>query len=152
MWWLSEAHSQMSGEIGPQFWEGGTSRLCLAAGCPRGTRSLIFYYSCNLIFPDSDSSRFFSKPSLRSRNTIFTLGTRGSVISPTELEAPILVPHTAQRGEQRVGGGTNLSPEGGAEHGWVQGLEGRSELPTLQAPLLIPQNLGMAYSSLTSVL
>uniref|UniRef100_A0A287DF86 Vacuolar protein sorting-associated protein 52 homolog n=1 Tax=Ictidomys tridecemlineatus TaxID=43179 RepID=A0A287DF86_ICTTR len=35
------------------------------------------------------------------RNTIFTLGTRGSVISPTELEAPILVPHTAQRGEQR---------------------------------------------------
>eukprot|EP00069_Balaena_mysticetus_P022384 bmy_14325T0 len=40
-------------------------------------------------------------PSLRSRNTIFTLGTRGSVISPTELEAPILVPHTAQRGEQR---------------------------------------------------
>nr|XP_042125776.1 vacuolar protein sorting-associated protein 52 homolog [Peromyscus maniculatus bairdii] len=46
-------------------------------------------------------SRFFSKPSLRSRNTIFTLGTRGAVISPTELEAPILVPHTAQRGEQR---------------------------------------------------
>uniref|UniRef100_A0A8C9A249 Vacuolar protein sorting-associated protein 52 homolog n=1 Tax=Prolemur simus TaxID=1328070 RepID=A0A8C9A249_PROSS len=42
-----------------------------------------------------------SWPSLRSRNTIFTLGTRGSVISPTELEAPILVPHTAQRGEQR---------------------------------------------------
>ncbi|KAM7319195.1 hypothetical protein ACRRTK_022307 [Alexandromys fortis] len=41
------------------------------------------------------------QPSLRSRNTIFTLGTRGSVISPTELEAPILVPHTAQRGEQR---------------------------------------------------
>uniref|UniRef100_H9H7V6 Vacuolar protein sorting-associated protein 52 homolog n=1 Tax=Monodelphis domestica TaxID=13616 RepID=H9H7V6_MONDO len=41
------------------------------------------------------------RPSLRSRNTIFTLGTRGSVISPTELEAPILVPHTAQRGEQR---------------------------------------------------
>ncbi|OWK06910.1 hypothetical protein Celaphus_00018532, partial [Cervus elaphus hippelaphus] len=40
-------------------------------------------------------------PSLRSRNTIFTLGTRGSVISPAELEAPILVPHTAQRGEQR---------------------------------------------------
>ncbi|TKC49591.1 hypothetical protein EI555_016523, partial [Monodon monoceros] len=53
------------------------------------------------VFLDSDSPRFFSKPSLRSRNTIFTLGTRGSVISPTELEAPILVPHTAQRGEQR---------------------------------------------------
>uniref|UniRef100_A0A8C0PEL4 Vacuolar protein sorting-associated protein 52 homolog n=1 Tax=Canis lupus familiaris TaxID=9615 RepID=A0A8C0PEL4_CANLF len=44
---------------------------------------------------------FFSKPSLRSRNTIFTLGTRRSVISPTEMEPPILVPHTAQRGEQR---------------------------------------------------
>ncbi|XP_028639817.1 vacuolar protein sorting-associated protein 52 homolog [Grammomys surdaster] len=34
-------------------------------------------------------------------NTIFTLGTRGAVISPAELKAPILVPHTAQRGEQR---------------------------------------------------
>ncbi|MBZ3887564.1 Vacuolar protein sorting-associated protein 52-like protein [Sciurus carolinensis] len=42
------------------------------------------------------------KPCARPwENTIFTLGTRGSVISPTELEAPILVPHTAQRGEQR---------------------------------------------------
>ncbi|XP_017514462.2 vacuolar protein sorting-associated protein 52 homolog isoform X1 [Manis javanica] len=50
---------------------------------------------------DTAKKGFFSKPSLRSRNTIFTLGTRGSVISPTELEAPILVPHTAQRGEQR---------------------------------------------------
>ncbi|EGW13314.1 Vacuolar protein sorting-associated protein 52-like [Cricetulus griseus] len=50
---------------------------------------------------DTAKKGFFSKPSLRSRNTIFTLGTRGAVISPTELEAPILVPHTAQRGEQR---------------------------------------------------
>uniref|UniRef100_A0A8C6FYQ0 Vacuolar protein sorting-associated protein 52 homolog n=1 Tax=Moschus moschiferus TaxID=68415 RepID=A0A8C6FYQ0_MOSMO len=50
---------------------------------------------------DTAKKGFFSKPSLRSRNTIFTLGTRGSVISPAELEAPILVPHTAQRGEQR---------------------------------------------------
>lgn len=75
--------------------------------------SLCVCYSCDLIvFPDSDPSRFFSKPSLRSRNTIFTLGTRGSVISPTELEAPILVPHTAQRGEQRVGEGTRVSHEG----------------------------------------
>ncbi|EDL06695.1 mCG142042, partial [Mus musculus] len=40
-------------------------------------------------------------PSLKSRNTIFTLGTRGAVISLAELESPILVPHTAQRGEQR---------------------------------------------------
>ncbi|XP_037055637.1 vacuolar protein sorting-associated protein 52 homolog isoform X2 [Peromyscus leucopus] len=52
---------------------------------------------------DTAKKGFFSKPSLRSRNTIFTLGTRGAVISPTELEAPILVPHTAQRGEQRAG-------------------------------------------------
>lgn len=51
---------------------------------------------------DTAKKGFFSKPSLRSRNTIFTLGTRGAVISPAELEAPILVPHTAQRGEQRV--------------------------------------------------
>lgn len=80
---------------------------------------MIFSHSYALtVFPNSDPSRFFSKPSLRSRNTIFTLGTRGSVISPTELEAPILVPHTAQRGEQRVGGGTNFSLEGDAERGW----------------------------------
>ncbi|KAF4013278.1 hypothetical protein G4228_004693 [Cervus hanglu yarkandensis] len=71
-------------------------------GAPGGPGSLIFHHSCDLtVFLDSDPSRFFSKPSLRSRNTIFTLGTRGSVISPAELEAPILVPHTAQRGEQR---------------------------------------------------
>uniref|UniRef100_A0AAY4D292 Vacuolar protein sorting-associated protein 52 homolog n=1 Tax=Denticeps clupeoides TaxID=299321 RepID=A0AAY4D292_9TELE len=47
------------------------------------------------------SSGFFSKPSLKSRNTIFTLGQRGAVLSPAELEGPILVPHTAQRGDNR---------------------------------------------------
>uniref|UniRef100_A0A7N6F9Z6 Vacuolar protein sorting-associated protein 52 homolog n=1 Tax=Anabas testudineus TaxID=64144 RepID=A0A7N6F9Z6_ANATE len=36
-----------------------------------------------------------------SRNTIFTLGQRGAILSPTELEGPILVPHTAQRGDSR---------------------------------------------------
>uniref|UniRef100_A0A3P8WXB3 Vacuolar protein sorting-associated protein 52 homolog n=1 Tax=Cynoglossus semilaevis TaxID=244447 RepID=A0A3P8WXB3_CYNSE len=36
-----------------------------------------------------------------SRNTIFTLGQRGAVLSPAELEGPILVPHTAQRGDSR---------------------------------------------------
>lgn len=46
---------------------------------------------------------FFSKPSLKSRNTIFTLGQRGAILSPAELEGPILVPHTAQRGDSRVG-------------------------------------------------
>uniref|UniRef100_A0A671TMC8 Vacuolar protein sorting-associated protein 52 homolog n=1 Tax=Sparus aurata TaxID=8175 RepID=A0A671TMC8_SPAAU len=44
---------------------------------------------------------FFSKPSLKSRNTIFTLGQRGTILSPAELEGPILVPHTAQRGDSR---------------------------------------------------
>ncbi|MBN3295247.1 VPS52 protein, partial [Amia calva] len=44
---------------------------------------------------------FFSKPSLKSRNTIFTVGQRGAVLSPSELEGPILVPHTAQRSEAR---------------------------------------------------
>lgn len=45
---------------------------------------------------------FFSKPSLKSRNTIFTVGQRGAILSPAELEGPILVPHTAQRGDSRV--------------------------------------------------
>ncbi|KAI4890344.1 hypothetical protein NFI96_013739, partial [Prochilodus magdalenae] len=45
---------------------------------------------------------FFSKPSLKSRNTIFTLGQRGAVLSPAELEGPILIPHAAQRGDCRV--------------------------------------------------
>ncbi|XDV34310.1 hypothetical protein PO909_004479 [Leuciscus waleckii] len=40
-------------------------------------------------------------PSLKSRNTIFTLGQRGEVLNPTELEGPILIPHAAQRGESR---------------------------------------------------
>uniref|UniRef100_A0A9J8CS08 Vacuolar protein sorting-associated protein 52 homolog n=1 Tax=Cyprinus carpio carpio TaxID=630221 RepID=A0A9J8CS08_CYPCA len=40
-------------------------------------------------------------PSLKSRNTIFTLGQRGAVLSPAELEGPILIPHTAQRGDSR---------------------------------------------------
>uniref|UniRef100_A0A8D0DAD6 Vacuolar protein sorting-associated protein 52 homolog n=1 Tax=Sander lucioperca TaxID=283035 RepID=A0A8D0DAD6_SANLU len=38
---------------------------------------------------------------LNSRNTIFTLGQRGGILSPAELEGPILVPHTAQRGDSR---------------------------------------------------
>ncbi|KAA8591241.1 hypothetical protein FQN60_002184, partial [Etheostoma spectabile] len=51
--------------------------------------------------PQGLFSGFFSKPSLKSRNTIFTLGQRGGILSPTELEGPILVPHTAQRGDSR---------------------------------------------------
>ncbi|XP_077051695.1 vacuolar protein sorting-associated protein 52 homolog [Siphateles boraxobius] len=50
---------------------------------------------------DTAKKGFFSKPSLKSRNTIFTLGQRGEVLNPTELEGPILIPHAAQRGESR---------------------------------------------------
>ncbi|KAM9775898.1 vacuolar protein sorting-associated protein 52 homolog isoform 2-T2 [Syngnathus typhle] len=50
---------------------------------------------------DTAKKGFFSKPSLKSRNTIFTLGQRGTILSPPELEGPILVPHTAQRGDSR---------------------------------------------------
>ncbi|KAH0630706.1 hypothetical protein JD844_014001 [Phrynosoma platyrhinos] len=45
--------------------------------------------------------RFFSKPSLRNRNTIFTLGNRGNVIGSAELEGPIIVPHSAQKSDVR---------------------------------------------------
>ncbi|CAK6981574.1 vacuolar protein sorting-associated protein 52 homolog [Scomber scombrus] len=50
---------------------------------------------------DTAKKGFFSKPSLKSRNTIFTVGQRGAILSPAELEGPILVPHTAQRGDSR---------------------------------------------------
>ncbi|XP_062873600.1 vacuolar protein sorting-associated protein 52 homolog [Trichomycterus rosablanca] len=50
---------------------------------------------------DTAKKGFFSKPSLKSRNTIFTLGQRGAVLSPAELEGPILIPHAAQRGDVR---------------------------------------------------
>uniref|UniRef100_A0A8C4XG70 Vacuolar protein sorting-associated protein 52 homolog n=2 Tax=Erpetoichthys calabaricus TaxID=27687 RepID=A0A8C4XG70_ERPCA len=50
---------------------------------------------------DTAKKGFFSKPSLKNRNTIFTLGNRGSIISSTELEAPILVPHAAQKSDAR---------------------------------------------------
>ncbi|XP_067217799.1 vacuolar protein sorting-associated protein 52 homolog isoform X1 [Chanodichthys erythropterus] len=50
---------------------------------------------------DTAKKGFFSKPSLKSRNTIFTLGQRGEVLSPAELEGPILIPHAAQRGDSR---------------------------------------------------
>lgn len=50
---------------------------------------------------DTARKGFFSKPSLRSRNTVFTLGNRGGVIGAAELEAPVLVPHAAQRSDTR---------------------------------------------------
>ncbi|XP_058264844.1 vacuolar protein sorting-associated protein 52 homolog isoform X2 [Hemibagrus wyckioides] len=50
---------------------------------------------------DTAKKGFFSKPSLKSRNTIFTLGQRGAVLSPAELEGPILIPHAVQRADAR---------------------------------------------------
>ncbi|XP_057257173.1 vacuolar protein sorting-associated protein 52 homolog, partial [Pezoporus wallicus] len=50
---------------------------------------------------DTAKKGFFSKAPLRCRNTVFTLGNRGSVIGAAELEAPILVPHAAQRSDTR---------------------------------------------------
>ncbi|NXJ58727.1 VPS52 protein, partial [Spizaetus tyrannus] len=40
-------------------------------------------------------------PSLKNRNTVFTLGNRGSVIGAAELEGPIIVPHAAQKSDVR---------------------------------------------------
>ncbi|XP_078271762.1 vacuolar protein sorting-associated protein 52 homolog [Rhinoraja longicauda] len=50
---------------------------------------------------DTAKKGFFSKPSLKNRNTIFTLGNRGNVIASSELEAPIIVPHAAQKNDSR---------------------------------------------------
>ncbi|XP_043383867.1 vacuolar protein sorting-associated protein 52 homolog isoform X1 [Chelonia mydas] len=50
---------------------------------------------------DTAKKGFFSKPSLKNRNTIFTLGNRGSVIGGAELEGPIIVPHAAQKSDVR---------------------------------------------------
>lgn len=50
---------------------------------------------------DTAKRSFFSaKPSLKSRSTIFTVGNRGAVLT-TDLEGPIIVPHAAQKGEQK---------------------------------------------------
>eukprot|EP00058_Branchiostoma_floridae_P023157 XP_002608647.1 hypothetical protein BRAFLDRAFT_97676 [Branchiostoma floridae] len=49
---------------------------------------------------DTAKKGFFSKPSLKNRSTIFTLGNRGNIIT-SELEAPIIVPHAAQKSETR---------------------------------------------------
>lgn len=44
--------------------------------------------------------RIFSKPILKNRSTIFTVGNRGNVLT-AELEAPIIVPHAAKTTDQR---------------------------------------------------
>lgn len=50
---------------------------------------------------DSAKKGFFSsKTPLKNRSTVFTLGNRGDVLT-TELEAPIIVPHAAQKSDHR---------------------------------------------------
>ncbi|KAK2718942.1 vacuolar protein sorting-associated protein 52 homolog isoform X3 [Artemia franciscana] len=41
---------------------------------------------------------FFSKPSLKQKSTVFTVGSRGDVLT-SDLEAPIILPHAAQKAE-----------------------------------------------------
>ncbi|CAG5121308.1 unnamed protein product, partial [Candidula unifasciata] len=43
---------------------------------------------------------FSSKPQLKNRSTVFTLGNRGEILT-TELEAPVIVPHAAAKNETR---------------------------------------------------
>lgn len=43
---------------------------------------------------------FSSKPSMKNRSTVFTLGQRGTLLA--ELESPIIVPHTAKDGPKDV--------------------------------------------------
>ncbi|XP_013412635.1 vacuolar protein sorting-associated protein 52 homolog isoform X2 [Lingula anatina] len=43
---------------------------------------------------------FSSKPALKNRSTIFTVGNRGAVLT-SELEAPIIVPHAAQKSDKK---------------------------------------------------
>ncbi|XP_041369494.1 vacuolar protein sorting-associated protein 52 homolog [Gigantopelta aegis] len=45
-------------------------------------------------------SFFSSKPHLKNRSTVFTLGNRGEILT-SELEAPVIVPHAAQKSDAR---------------------------------------------------
>ncbi|ELT91956.1 hypothetical protein CAPTEDRAFT_183678 [Capitella teleta] len=42
----------------------------------------------------------FFKPALKNRSTIFTVGNRGNILT-NELEAPIIVPHAAQKSDKK---------------------------------------------------
>lgn len=47
-------------------------------------------------------SGFFSaKPALKNRSTVFTLGSRGEVLT-SRLEEPIIVPHAQQKSDTKV--------------------------------------------------
>jgi len=49
---------------------------------------------------ESQTKGFFFKPSLKSKATVFSVGSRDEVLS-SELEGPIIVPHAQQRTDQR---------------------------------------------------
>jgi len=49
---------------------------------------------------ETQAKGFFFKPSLKNKTTVFSVGTRGDVLGQ-ELEAPIIVPHSQQKTEQK---------------------------------------------------
>lgn len=55
---------------------------------------------------ESGNRGFFSKSSFKQKNTVFTIGNRGDVLN-NQLEAPVIIPHSAQQHETRVSQITN---------------------------------------------
>lgn len=49
---------------------------------------------------ETSNRGFFSKSSLKQKNTVFTIGNRGEILN-SQLEAPIIIPHSAQQNEGR---------------------------------------------------
>merc|ERR1719412_1513191 len=49
---------------------------------------------------ETQAKGFFFKPSLKNKTTVFSVGSRGDVLGQ-ELEAPIIVPHSQQKTEQK---------------------------------------------------
>jgi hypothetical protein len=47
------------------------------------------------------TSIFSSKPSMRNRSTVFTLGNRLTTIT-NEIESSIIIPHASQKSDQKV--------------------------------------------------
>lgn len=50
---------------------------------------------------ESSNRGFFSKSSLKQKNTVFTIGNRGDILN-NQLEAPVIIPHSAHQHETRV--------------------------------------------------
>ncbi|XP_065203374.1 vacuolar protein sorting-associated protein 52 homolog [Planococcus citri] len=49
---------------------------------------------------ESSNRGFFSKSSLKQKNTVFTIGNRGDILN-NQLEAPVIIPHSAHQQETR---------------------------------------------------